>query len=228
MFRQLSSWFGRFRQDAWKESQMRSWAGERGWEIRSSHPGQSLVLEGSADGHRTRLEWGPPQRFYIGGNELRMRTELPSTWTAQLVIMNRALRRQLEREVFEEYVEDVHTRVDTSTPPEMRLLVMLPKVVNAQSSESSPLSVLATDAERADQALSASLGGVLADWPALDVALDPPGTMSKTADGDLDRPFVVLLSGRKLTWRTRLDTLNPARLDLAQSFFDRLTQALSA
>lgn len=227
MFRQLMGWMGRGRQDAWQDKRLRSWAADQGWEVRSANPGQSLVLESVAGSPRTRLEWGPTQRFYIGGPELRMRAELPSTWTAQLVIMNRSLRRQLEREVFEEFVEDVQTRVDTSTPPEMRLLVMLPKVVNPQSSETSDLSVLATDPDRADQAMSGTLGQVLADWGALDEVLGPLSEPVKTAPDDNDRPFVVLMSGRKLTWRTRLDDLSLERLQKAQLYFEQLRLALS-
>jgi hypothetical protein len=50
--------------------------------------------------------------------------------------MNRELQETMEQAVFNQYVEGVQTRIDDQTPPEMRWLVMFPRL---QGSEMGPL-----------------------------------------------------------------------------------------
>ena len=75
-----------------------------------------------------RLEWGPSQRPYIQGQELRLRAELSVPRELQALVLNRELMESMEKAVFDQYVEGVQTRIDTTTPPEMRWLVMFPKL----------------------------------------------------------------------------------------------------
>lgn len=98
-------------------------------------------LAGGPGAHGTtgavwRLEWGPSQRPYFTGNELRLRAEPGIETELQLLLLTRPLQEQLEKSIFEQYVEDVQTRIDTQTPPEMRWLVMFPKLL---ASEMGPL-----------------------------------------------------------------------------------------
>ena len=79
-----------------------------------------------------RLEWGPSQRPYIQGHELRLRAEMGLAPDLQLVLMNRALQETMEKAVFDQYVEGVQTRIDNQTPPEMRWLVMFPKLSGSE------------------------------------------------------------------------------------------------
>jgi hypothetical protein len=103
------------------------WAEQRGWLCRSV-PGEGFVIDGKFDAAVWRLEWGPSQRGYIPGQEMRLRIEAGLPSDLQVVVMNRSLQEQMERTVFEQYVEGVQTRIDTQTPPEMRWLVMFPKL----------------------------------------------------------------------------------------------------
>jgi [acyl-carrier-protein] S-malonyltransferase len=48
------------------------------------------------------------------------------------MVITRALQEQLEKTVFEQYVQGVQTRIDDQTPPEMRWLVMYPKLTGAE------------------------------------------------------------------------------------------------
>ncbi len=57
-----------------------------------------------------------------------MRAELGLSPDLQVVVMNRPLQEAMEKAVFEQYVEGVQTRIDNQTPPEMRWLVMFPKL----------------------------------------------------------------------------------------------------
>jgi hypothetical protein len=109
------------------------WAEQRGWVCRSV-PGEGFVIDGKFGNAAWRLEWGPSQRPYIVGQELRLRIEAGLPNDLQVVVMNRSLQEQMERAVFEQYVEGVQTRIDTGTPPEMRWLVMFPKLPGSEMS----------------------------------------------------------------------------------------------
>jgi hypothetical protein len=93
---------------------------------------EGFVIDGRLGATPWRLEWGPSQRPYIQGQELRLRSELGLVADLQVVMMNRYLQEAMEKAVFEQYVEGVQTRIDNQTPPEMRWLVMFPKLNNAE------------------------------------------------------------------------------------------------
>lgn len=87
-----------------------------------------FVIDGRLGSTPWRLEWGPSQRPYITGHELRLRADTGVEPELQLLVLTRELQEQLEQSIFEQYVEDVQTRIDNQTPPEMRWLVMFPKL----------------------------------------------------------------------------------------------------
>ena len=93
---------------------------------------EGFVIDGRLGATPWRLEWGPSQRPYIAGQELRLRSELGLISDLQVVVMNRALQESMEKAVFEQYVEGVQTRIDNQTPPEMRWLVMFPKLPGSE------------------------------------------------------------------------------------------------
>ena len=103
------------------------WAEQRQYPFRSV-PGEGYVVDGRAAGTDWRLEWGPSQRDYLQGPELRLRAELPVSSALQLVVMTRALQESMEKSLFEQAVESVQTRIDSQTPPETRWLVMFRKL----------------------------------------------------------------------------------------------------
>ena len=103
------------------------WAASRHYVFRDV-PNEGFVVDGRLQATPWRLEWGPSQRPYIGGHELRLRAELGLPSDLQLVVMNRELQETMEQTVFNQYVEGVQTRIDNQTPPEMRWLVMFPKL----------------------------------------------------------------------------------------------------
>ena len=89
---------------------------------------EGFVVDGRLSTTSWRLEWGPSLRPYIHGQELRIRAELGLASELQVVTMNRELQEAMEKAVFEQCVEGVQTRIDSQTPPEMRWLVMYPKL----------------------------------------------------------------------------------------------------
>jgi hypothetical protein len=110
------------------------WAESRQYVYRSVHDA-GFVVDGRLSTTAWRMEWGPSQRPYIDGHELRLRAELGLSADLQLVVMNRALQEKMESAVFEQYVEGVQTRIDNQTPPEMRWLVMFPKLTGSEMPE---------------------------------------------------------------------------------------------
>ncbi len=110
----------------WKD--VSEWAKQRGLDFRRAREDEGFVVDGALDGKPWRMEWGPPQRAYIEGRELRIRMELKLPSDMQMLLLSRPLMEQLERQTFEQFTEGTQTQIDTSTPEEMRWLVMYPKV----------------------------------------------------------------------------------------------------
>jgi hypothetical protein len=111
------------------------WARGRNAVYKRTRDQQGFVVDGVLDGRPWRLEWGPPQRSYIEGAELRLRMELGLPAELQMLLMSLPLMETLERQTFERYTEQMQTQIDVSTPEEMRWLAMLPKVPPTTSRE---------------------------------------------------------------------------------------------
>lgn len=107
------------------------WAVSRQYAFRAVQS-EGFVIDGRLGATPWRLEWGPSQRPYIQGQELRIRSELGLASELQVVLMNRQLQEKMEKDVFDQYVEGVQTRIDNQTPPEMRWLVMFPKLAGSE------------------------------------------------------------------------------------------------
>ena len=127
VFKQVKHWFiARANTARWKL--ISDWAGSRQAQFTLARDGQGFLIEQPrALPGGLRIEWGPSQRSYIVGNELRMRCEMRLHGDLQMMVLCRELMERLESTVFEAYTDTLKTRVDTDTPEEMRWLVMFPK-----------------------------------------------------------------------------------------------------
>jgi hypothetical protein len=132
MLEALKKWLGGTAAPRRDWRAVEDWAESRQAQFRVGSTGEGFVVEGRTGPVPWRLEWGPSQRPYIAGNELRIRAELGLPGELQVLLLSRALAATLEKAVFDEYVESVQTRIESSTPPEMRWLVMFPKVPAAE------------------------------------------------------------------------------------------------
>ena len=74
-----------------------AWAKGRGHGFRREREGAGFVIDGDFGGKPWRLEWGPPQRTYIEGRELRLRMELGLPADLQMLVMSRSLMALLEQ-----------------------------------------------------------------------------------------------------------------------------------
>jgi hypothetical protein len=180
-----------------------SWAEAKQYSFRAV-PGEGFVVDGRLGATPWRLEWGPSQRPYIQGQELRLRSELGLGADLQVVVMNRVLQEQMEKDVFEQYVEGVQTRIDNQTPPEMRWLVMFPKLAGSEM-----------PALREHYMALSSIKGWLKLW------LDGP--LSQALAGlriDAATPIVLMIGRGRLMLRTALPEVEAEALQTWLRLFE--------
>ena len=177
-------------------SDVARWAESRKYEFRHVRQSPGFVIDGRQGRTPWRLEWGPSQRGYVRGMELRLRADLGLAPDLQALILSRSLKESMEKDVFEQYVEAVQTRADTQTPPEMRWLVMYP-----------PISGHDLGAMREHWAAVANLKPWLLGWLA-----SPLGTELAARRPARD-PVVLMVSRGRVVLRTGLAVPDPAELD---------------
>jgi hypothetical protein len=156
-----------------------------------------FIVEGRLGALPWRLEWGPSQRPYVQGAELRIRAELGLPSDLQVLVLDRALQAAMEKAVFEQYVESVQTQIDNQTPPEMRWLVMYGKLAGAEMGALRERFTAVTPAKP-----------WLLAW--LDGPLTPGLLAAPLTDG---QPMVLMVARGRLTLRTALPEPMPQDLD---------------
>lgn len=185
---------------------LEQWATQRQARVRRLREPTGLVAEMAMGLQAWRVEWGPTQRLYIQGSELRLGADLGLGKDLQVLLLERGLADALEKLVFDEIVQGVQTRIDTDTPQEMRWLVMLPRLDATQMRELRSHWVgLASTPPWLALWLAGPLGGAL---NALTAAL-PEG-----------QQVLWQLSKGRLTLRTRGEGLGAAALEALASTFE--------
>ena len=205
MLRSIKRWFRRPRGvnapglDIWVD-----WAERRGLTLRPVREQVGLVIEGKGPQGPWRLEWGPSQRSYVKGFELRFRAELSCGPELQLLVISRQLQEAMERAVYHQYVESVQTRMEESTPPEMRWLVMFPK-----------LSGLELGRLKENFAAVGNHKAWLMQWlqGPLEAALASPSL-------PLDQPMVLMIGRGRIVLRMPVDQPDEQRLDVWMRLFE--------
>ncbi len=179
------------------------WAASKQYSFRGVQT-EGFVVDGRLGATPWRLEWGPSQRPYISGQELRLRAEMGLVSDLQLVVMNRVLQEKMEKDVFDQYVEGVQTRIDNQTPPEMRWLVMFPKLPSADMG-----------ALREQYVALSSMKGWLQQW------LPGPLTQALLAlRVDPNTPVVLMIGRGRLMLRTAMPEADVAPLQMWLRLFE--------
>jgi hypothetical protein len=109
-------------------SEVSAWAKRRSHQFKRERDGNGFVIDGKFEDLPWRLEWGPPQRPYINGKELRLRMELGLPPDMQMLIVSKSLMEALEKQAFEQATESNQTEMGAATPEETRWLVMFPRI----------------------------------------------------------------------------------------------------
>ena len=187
--------------------QMRTLAATLHARFKINEGGDGFVIQG-AEPNAWRLEWGPAQRAYIGGMELRLRSENRLAPELQMMLLSRHLLEKLEGETYESYTDTLKTRVDMQTPEEVRWVVLFPSLP------------LGTRALRLRFSTHSSSRRALEHW--LDgqftQLLECPGL----AAPDDEQPLVLLTQRGRLYLRTRLESpeLDSARITALIQLFE--------
>lgn len=104
---------------------IQKWSPSHGGHFLRVRHATGCVVEGRWAEHQPwRLEWGEPQRAFIDGPELRLYSDAAVAPDLQAMLLSRDLIPRMEKAVYDQYVDDVRTRIDGHTPPEMRWLVL--------------------------------------------------------------------------------------------------------
>ena len=187
-------------------SDIEAWAGTHGHRFRRSRDDSGFVVEGAIAGRSWRLEWGPSQRDYIVGHELRLRMEIGLPQAMQLLVLSRPLMLALERETFERYTDGTQTKIDTATPEEMRWLAMFQQFAFPSSS------VL-----RAHVGAVGSSRSALAAW--LEGALSEQIVAAATGVLAYPTPFVLMTIRGRASLRIGLPAIDSQALAQALALF---------
>jgi hypothetical protein len=187
-------------------SALQQWAEDRQHGFRRVRDAQGCVIDGKQGAQAWRIEWGASQRDYIPVFELRCIAELDLPPALMAMVLNRNLLELMEKTVYDLFVDDVQTRIDTDTPPEMRWLVMYSKASG-------------TDLGR----LRDRYGAVSSVLPWLQQWLGGPLNDALATTVDMvgpDEPVVLTIGRGRLTLRTALAQPDAKRLALWFSVFE--------
>ncbi len=182
------------------------WAEQRGHGWRRVRGAAGCVIDGRQGAQAWRIEWGAPQRDYIPGFELRLIAELDLPKELMAMVLNRQLMESMEKAVYERYVDDVQTRIETDTPAEMRWLVLFPKIS-------------APDLGR----LKERYGAVCSVAPWMLQWLHSPLNDALVTTLDMapaDLPVVLSIGRGRLTLRTAMPAPDPQQLALWFALFE--------
>lgn len=193
--------------DALDLGAIEEWSTRCGHGFKRVRDGDGFVIDGALEGLPWRIEWGPPQRDYIAGHELRLRMELDLPSDAQMLVLSRPLMDALERQTFDEFTDNVQTQIGTKTPEEMRWLVMFPKVnlttlKSLRSRFGAVASVPATGLSWIEGPLAEMLEAAARDWLAE------------------DQPLALMTLRGRAYLRMQLDAPEPAAVAAALALFE--------
>jgi hypothetical protein len=205
MLDSIKRWLGTAAAETHGFDEQAAWAKSREWTLRGVREIDGFVIDGRTGPIAWRLEWGPSQRPYIEGQELRLRADVSSVpRELQALVLNRELMESMEKAVFEQYVEGVQTRIDTTTPPEMRWLVMFPKLSGTEM-----------------KSLREGYGALCNYKPWLQQWLDSPLSQALAAlPPAADQPLVLMIARRRLSLRTALPAANVVSLEARLQLFE--------
>lgn len=149
------------------DSHVSAWASRHGLAFSGPTPTRRFSVEGRIDGTPWRMDLGRPSRRFIRGEELRARAELGLPEGLAVLVMNRQLKKALDKQAYQNYTHSLQTRVDSALPEEMRWLAMYDEVAWPGLSETfwARYAVLANQQEHAEAWLNEGLANRLLQWP---------------------------------------------------------------
>ena len=194
-------------QDMAQPAALQRWAEAQGHAFRKVRDASGCVIEGTLGPQAWRIEWGASHRSYIDGCEIRLMADLGLSHSLMAMVLNRVLMAAMEKEVYDQYVNDVQTRIDTDTPPEMRWLVMYAKL------DAAGLGLLK---DRFGAVSSAAPW--LLQWLTADLRNALIATISEIRT---DQPFAMVVARGRLTLRSAMPVPDAGKLAMWFSVFEQ-------
>jgi hypothetical protein len=157
------------------DSQVSAWASRHGLTFSGPTPTRCFSIAGRMDGIAWRMDLGLPSRRFIQGQELRARADLGLPENIAVIVMNRQLKTELDKQVYQNYTHSLQTRMDSALPEELRWLAMYDEVAWPGLGDAfwSRYAVLAQQQGHAEAWLNEGLAQLLLQWPV-------PGFTDKT------------------------------------------------
>jgi hypothetical protein len=115
---------------AWEEFD--AWARAHHWTLKRTIAHDGWAMDHNPRHAGWRIEWGPAQRSFMSSHEFRIRFEVAQNSDVQALVLDRPLLARLDREVYQQFTDNVQTRLDEETPEEMRWLAMHAKLTPNQ------------------------------------------------------------------------------------------------
>ncbi len=104
------------------------WARQRGDEFKRVRRGPGAVVRAQGQVGPMRIEWGPSQRHYIRGHEMRVRIDAHLPEPMEMLVMSRGLAESLEAQTFQQLTSLQQTEIGDSMPEEGRWLSMFERI----------------------------------------------------------------------------------------------------
>ena len=193
--------------DMAKPAPLQRWAEVHGYAFRKVRDASGCVIEGTLGAQAWRIEWGASQRSYIDGCEIRLMADLGLSHSLMAMVLNRVLMAAMEKEVYDQFVNDVQTRIDTDTPPEMRWLVMYAKL------DTAGLGLL-----KDRFGAVSSVAPWLLQWLSGDLRDALTATIGEIRS---DQPFALVVSRGRMTLRTAMPAPDADKLAMWFSVFEQ-------
>jgi len=186
-------------------SAVSEWASSQGFSCSASPPASPVqfILEGKVCGRPWKMEIGKPLRDFVHGTEIRVRADLQALTGMTVVVMNRALKGQLEKKAYHLYTDSLQTTADPNLPEEMRWLAVFQEFGwdNLPRPFWDAYAVLSDDRARAVEWVQPVLAQTLMLGAELGL--------------DMSVPQILVLQRGKVYWRAQYQAGQRAQLDHA-------------
>jgi hypothetical protein len=205
MLQQLRQWLRRRRDPAAGWQEVAGWCEQRRLGFQAAADGQGFAVQGRTGSMGWRLDWGPPERLYVRGRELRLRADLGLPEELHLMVLDRALQQDLERAVVDRVTGLAPSRPDPDMPAEMRWVAAFPRLAPADAGD---LRVRYESVASHKEWLMAWVGGELGR------SLLAPPAVNRS-------PLLLMIGGGRVQLRTALDSPTPASLEPWVTLFEQ-------
>lgn len=205
MLRQLRQWLKRGREPAPDWQDVAAWCEQRRYAFQARADGDGFALQGRTGSMGWRLDWGPAERLYVRGRELRLRADIGLPAELHLMVLDRALQQDLERAVVDQVTGLSPKRPDPDMPAEMRWVAAFPKLAPADAGD---LRVRYESVASHKEWLQAWVAGELGR----SLLAEPAVTRS---------PLLLMVGGGRVLLRTALEAPTPEALQPWVTLFEQ-------